>query len=255
MYYLNKIVWFFLNPLVAPLLAAAAGLAFAFRGRRRRYRLGGFAVALLALTVLYFAATPLAVRLLGVPLERPYLKTQAVETLPVADAIVLLGGGVGYAGEFAYPELFEAADRVWHAARLYRAGKAPRVVVSGSNDLKAAVPLLVDLGVPREAMVVDNRSRNTYENSRFTERLLSEGRDAALPPPTVLVVTSAWHMPRALGNFSRTSLKVTPAATDFKASYVIAGCRHWWDYLLPSADTLAAVNYLAKEWVGRLARK
>ena len=55
------------------------------------------------------------------------------------------------------------------------------------RDLAAAVPLLVDLGVPREAIAVDDKSRNTYENSRFTERLLLE-RVLAAGKPTVVIL-------------------------------------------------------------------
>ena len=157
-----------------------------------------------------------------------------------------------------YPDMFEGADRVWHAARAWKAGKAPVVVVSGANDLVATVPLLLDLGVPREAIVVDNESRNTYENSRFTERLLlsraknAEGRGA---PPSVLLVTSAWHMTRALGNFSRTSLAVVPAPCDFSVCNVWLGGSRWWDWIVPSADATARSSYLFKEWLGRLARR
>ena len=245
MYYLNKIVWFFLNPVALSLTGLVVGALFLKRGTRRTA--GGVLLGL-SIAFLWFASSLPCVCLLGLPLERPYLSTQAVESLPSAEAVVLLGGGIGKCGELAYPDMYEAADRVWHAARLYKSGKAPKVVVSGANDLESTVPLLVDLGVPREAIVVDNASRNTYENSRFTERMLSAGS-------SVLLVTSAWHMPRACGNFSKTSLKVVPAACDFSANNAYHGARHFWDWFAPTADNLAKSYYLSKEWLGRLARK
>ncbi len=250
MYYLNKAVWFFLNPLMAALLGAAAGaVLLAFGGGRRRA--WGGVVFVGAFVFLWFASTLAGVAALGLPLERPYLAYEQVEALPEADAIVVLGGGVTKVPARVYPDLFEGADRVWHAARLYRAGKAPLVVVSGSNDLVSAVPLLLDLGVGREAIEVDDESRNTYENSRFTERLLAgTGKGKR-----VLLVTSAWHLPRALGNFSKTGLEVVPAPCDFSAHVAVAGAAHGWDYLTPSADSLARFSYLAKEWMGKLARK
>lgn len=246
MYVINKIVWFFLNPLVVPLVVAIVGAAIA--GRRTR---AGRILVIASLAILWFESTSTCVCLLGLPLERPYLQTQSVDALPQVDAIVLLGGGIGKNDEMVYPDMYEGADRVWHAARLWKAGKAPVVVVSGSNDLAAAVPLLVDLGVPREAVVVDNKSRNTYENSRFTEKLLVGGGTA----PKVLLVTSAWHMPRACGNFAKTSLCVVPAACDFSTHNVFYGIRHWWDWIAPSADSMVRSNYLFKEWLGRLARR
>lgn len=247
MYYLNKIVWFFLNPVTMPLMMAAIGAIAIWRGRDAFRRLGWVAL-MFAFGMLWFESTLSCVCLLGLPLERPYLQFQSVESLPNADAIVVLGGGIGKCEELCYPDMFESSDRVWHAARLWKCGKAPMVVVSGTNDLVSTVPLLLDLGVPMAAIAVDNESRNTYENSRFTERLIGAGKN-------VLLVTSAWHMPRAAGNFSKTSLKVIPAACDFSASNAYFGSRYWFDWIAPSADSLARSNYLFKEWLGRLARK
>lgn len=251
MYWLNKFVWFFLNPVMLPLLAGVTGLLVFRRGKGGWRRLGaGLVVGSLAF--LWFCSTPACVCLLGVPLERPYLAAQTPEALPGADAIVLLGGGIGKSDGLEYPDMADGSDRVWHAARLFKAGKAPRIVVSGANDLAAAVPLLVDLGVPREAILVDNESRNTYENSRFTERLLKE---SGIEAPSVLLVTSAWHMPRALGNFSRTALRVTAAATDFKAHTVRFEERRFFDWVMPYPEGLFVTSVFAKEWLGRLARK
>ena len=247
MYYLNKIVWFFLNPVTMPLMMASIGAIAIWRGRAGFRRLGWVALVF-ALGLLWFESTLSCVCFLGLPLERPYLQFQAAESLPAADAIVVLGGGIGKCEELHYHDMFESSDRVWHAARLWKCGKAPKVVVSGTNDLVSTVPLLLDLGVPRSSIVVDNESRNTYENSRFTERLVGSGKN-------ILLVTSAWHMPRAAGNFSKTSLKVIPAACDFSACNAYFGRRYWFDWIAPSSDSMVRSNYLFKEWLGRLARK
>ena len=252
MYVLNKVVWFFLNPITLPLAGALVGGVLLVRKAPRR-RLGGW-ILFLSLTFLWFESTQVCLYIVGRPLERPYLATQTVDSLPSADAVVVLGGGIGKCDDMAYPDMYDSADRVWHAARLWKAGKAPIVVASGTGELDATVPVLLDFGVPREAIVVDDKSRNTYENSRFTERLLIErAGGAANAAPSVLLVTSAWHMPRACGNFAKTSLRVVPAAADFSATN--ARVRHWWDWVAPGADTLMRNNYYFKEWLGRLARK
>lgn len=253
MFYLNKIVWFWLNPSMLPLLAATIGLLVFFRAKRGALRRLGMAAVVLSLFFVYFTSTLACVCLLGLPLERPYLGAQLAERSPEADAIVVLGGGMGYVEEMEYPDMSDGADRVWHGARLYRAGKAPLIVVSGTNDLHSTVPLLLDLGVPREAVVVDDSSRNTYENSRFTERLLQSRGGGSRQ--RVLLVTSAWHMTRSLGNFSKTSLEAIPAPADFKAHNMYYGRQHWWTWLAPSADNLAQVSAYAKEWLGRLAAR
>ena len=253
MYIINKVVWFFLNPLTLPLVGAiVGGVLLAWKHGWRRVAGAGLLFASLAF--LWFESTPVCLKLVGCPLERPYLAAQTAESLPTADAIVILGGGMGKFSGMAYPEMFDAADRVWHAARLWKAGKAPVIVASGTGELEATVPLLLDFGVPRGAIVVDNESRNTYENSRFTERLLLERLGPSTnAPPSILLVTSAWHMPRALGNFSRTSLRVSAAAADFSATN--SRVWHWWDWIAPSADALMRSNCCFKEWMGRLARK
>lgn len=250
MYWLNKIVWYLMNPMTLAILAMIIGTLLVWRGGRKR-TVGGVLIAV-TLVGLWFASTLTCVCLLGLPLERPFVATQKVESLPTADAVVVLGGGMGKCARMAYPEMYDAADRVWHAARLWKQGKAPIVFVTGTNELAATVPLLLDLGVAREAIIVDNESRNTYENSRFTERML---KLRGIEKPTVLLVTSAWHMPRALGNFAKTSLKAVPAACDFCAFNAYYGDKRACDWFLPSADALVRTNFLLKEWLGRFARK
>ena len=250
MYVLNKVVWFFLNPVVVPLVGALVG-AFLIKRRGTLGRVLLFA----SLALLWFESTLPCVCLLGLPLERPYLATQSADSLPNADAIVLLGGGIVKNAAMMYPDMADGADRIWHASRLWKSGKAPLVVVSGANDLLSTVPLLLDFGVPREAIVVDNDSRNTYENSRFTEKLLCSVKGASASPTRVLLVTSAWHMPRACGNFAKTSLDVVPAACDFCAHNAFHGVRYFWDWIAPSADSMMRTNCFFKEWLGKFARR
>ena len=254
MYYLNKMVWSCVNPIMITLVLMGVGFWLARRpGRRRTW---GVSCWVGAFIWVWFSATPLGVALLGLPLEKPYRDQQSVESLPTADAIVVLGGGMCKANEMVYPDMADGADRVWHAARLYRAGKAPLIVASGVNETQATVPLLVDLGVPREAILVDDVSRNTYENSRFTEKLLkASGSSSQTKEPRILLVTSAWHMPRAQRNFARTSLKVVPAAADFKVSNLLSMHVDFYNWLSPSPEMAHVFSYLEKEWIGRLARR
>lgn len=254
MFYLNKIVWFWLNPSMLPLIAAVAGLWLFLRGKRPLSRRVGLAAIVLALVFMWFASTLACVCLLGLPLERPYLAAQSAEDAPQADAIVVLGGGMSHVDEMMYADMSDGADRVWHGARLYKAGKAPLIVVSGTNDLHSTVPLLMDFGVPREAIVVDDQSRNTYENSRFTEQLLAAQGEEGVRK-RVLLVTSAWHMTRSLGNFSKTSLETIPAPADFKAHMSYYGRHYWWAWIAPTPDNFWQAGAYAKEWLGRFAKR
>ena len=108
----------------------------------------------------------------------------AIETTPTVDAIVVLGGGVsGPAPLRLTVELSDAADRVLYAARLYRDGKAPIVMVSGgaipwlgsvASETEAMQSLLEERGVPAASIIFETKSRNTRENAVFTEQLLAE---------------------------------------------------------------------------------
>src|SRR5690606_38650889 len=136
-------------------------------------------------------------------LERQYAPLMIEESapMPIADAIVVLGG---MTREQAYPrpthEVTEQADRLIYAARLWQDGVAPVIVVSGGvvgiqgpagvSEAVMMADLLGVLGVPDDAILLEEESHNTYENALNTRALLdAEGIDH------VLLVTSAFHMP------------------------------------------------------------
>ena len=209
MYYLNKIVWAMVNPLVLGMLLVVAGIVFACRQRRKT----SIGLLVSAVAWLWFWSMPLVADALGESLESEF-KPVSTETLPKADAIVLLGGGMNAATNvYPHPNLCAAADRVWHAARLYKARKAPLIVPSGTGADLCEVPFLVDLGVPREAIHAEAESRNTEENAKFVANLLKD-RDH----PKVLLVTSAWHMRRALLMYRRYApdFEIVPAPSDYE---------------------------------------
>jgi uncharacterized SAM-binding protein YcdF (DUF218 family) len=174
-----------------------------------------------------------------------------VEAAPIADAIVVLGGAVGPSvPPRVYPDLTDASDRVWHAARLYQAGKAPIVVASGGTlpwkdqefrEADVMQRLLQSWGVPSDSVLLEGASAITYENARFTADLASErGIDR------VLLVTSALHMRRALATFRSQDVNALPAATDYR---VVEQHRTVLD-LLPDAGALAGSTAAIREYVG-----
>ena len=240
-------------PLLASwLLAALAGVLL----WRRRKRAGGILLTI-ALGWLWAWSTPAFSDWLPATLERPHPATP-VEALPAADAIVLLGGGMeaAHPPERLYPDLNAAADRVWHAARLFRAGKAPLILASGGNlpwreidQPEAAVmaELLQEFGVPDVAIIVETSSRTTRENRDNSLPILRE-----LAAHRVLLVTSALHMPRALALFEATGLDVIPAPTDFEVHERDRSHPLRW---LPDAQALADSSRALKEYLGRWANR
>ena len=199
----------------------------------------------------------MAYRWLGGALEREWPVTRA-EDMPTADAIVLLGGGMGSnTNVYPYAEMWSGADRVWHAARLYKAGKAPIVISTGVGERESSLPLLCDLGVPASAVVIEDKARNTEENAKFVERLLKERTHAEAQRPgeeekkKVLLVTSAWHMRRSVLMYRRyaPNLEIIPAAADYEAT-VNTGHPFCIKDLWPDATMFYANSYISKEYIG-----
>lgn len=242
LFVLTKLLTWLVSPLVIALIFGLLAWCQAFRGRRRR------AVAWFALACAWSLvwSSPAFYAWLGYSLEKDY-PPLAAEQMPACGAIVVLGGGVATpAGPVIYPDMSSAADRVWHAARLYRAGKAPVVIPSGLGEAAASAVLLRDLGVPPDAIRVENASRNTAENATRTRALLNE-----MGVRRVLLVTSAFHMRRARLLFEKAGIDVIPAATDHEATLMRARSDRWsLPNLLPSADMLCRNTYILKEYIG-----
>lgn len=213
---------------------------------RNRRRLAGGLLAV-ALLWLWAWTTPFVSALVARTLPDP-TAAQRVETLPSADAIVVLAGHVVPAGARSpYGQIGRTADRAWHAARLYRGNKAPLVIASGGavwdvpGEAPAAVVMrdfIVELGIPPTAVVLETESRNTRENAVNTAAI---ARQRGIT--TVLLVTSPRHMPRAAEAFAKTGMAVVPASFDSRA----AGRHIQLTSLVPSMEALASNTHLVRE--------
>ena len=246
MYLLNKIVGGCLNPLAIGLVLIVAGGLCLWRSWRKT----GFGLLVGAVAWLWLWSTPIMYRWIGGSLESEWPVVKA-EDAPTADAIVLLGGGMGSnTNAYPYAEMWNGADRVWHAARLYKAGKAPLIVPTGRGEQESTVPLLRDLGVPESAIVVENKARNTEENARFVEKIL-EPRNTQNTRKRVLLVTSAWHMRRSVLMYRKyaPSLEIIPAAADYEAT-VNTSHPFCFKDIWPDTNALFANSYIFKEYLG-----
>lgn len=227
---------------------AIAGLLLIGLNRRK---LGAVAVTA-AVFWLWVWSLPIISDMLSASLEGRYLQMSA-EDLPPADALVLLGGGVRPGPpNWPYSDLNEGADRIWHAARLYHAGKAPVVIASGGSfawqgerisEAEAMLGILLDLGVPSAAIMLEEQSRSTRENALYIAKLL-QGQELEI----ILLVTSALHMPRALAAFRAVGIKAIPAPTDFEVMPQPNHPLRW----LPDAGALGNSTRALKEYLGLL---
>jgi len=215
--FLSKLAWFFLAPLNFLLMATAVGLGL-WRWRRtavlgRRLAVGAM-LALIALAVLPIG--PLALR----SLEQRFAPYQPCAGQPIA-GVLLLGGGLQSltANGRIIEDLNSGADRMRYAARLVRDDPALRVLISGGqvftrpgarSEAEGMADLLAELGVPRQRILLERNSRTTAQNAELTARL------AVGEPGSWLLVTSAYHTPRAMGLFRKAGVAVIAAPTDWQ---------------------------------------
>ena len=256
MYILNKIVGGCVNPLVIGMVLIAVGGVMIWC----RWRKTGFGFLGTSIVWFWIWSTPIMYRWIGASLEREWPVVKA-EDAPKADAIVLLGGGMGSnTNVYPYAEMWGGADRVWHAVRLYKAGKAPVIIPTGAGERESSVPLLLDLGVPESAIRVESEARNTEENAKFVEKLLTASDNSKsqlpttnyqLPTKKILLVTSAWHMRRSALMYRKyaPSLEIIPAAADYEAT-VQTGRPFSAKDLWPDATMFYANSYILKEYIG-----
>jgi uncharacterized SAM-binding protein YcdF (DUF218 family) len=228
------------------ILIVAGGMIWRFAPRIRQWGqriLVGAASALAALALL-----PIGDWLL-VGLERrfpPIEDCLAAQDLEPA-GIVLLGGGLGShrMNGRVIDEMNDGSDRLRMAATLARRYAGAPIVVSGGqafdngserSEADAMADLLVELGVAPERIVRESNSRTTAENAALAG-LPSGGR-------RWLLVTSAFHMPRAMGTFRKAGHSVIAAPTDWRVSDGKSL------FLTNAADNLGKLDLAAKEIMG-----
>lgn len=195
-------------------LVLALGLASQLAGARR-LAAGLYAIA--AAAALAIATIPIGDWLLR-PLEDrfPIIETPSERI----DGIVVLGGTMDSAvtASRGAPALNDRAERLTATAILARRHPGARVVVAsgdaglfpqGIPEGPAMAALLADLGVAPARITVEDRSRNTDENARFVRDLARPAADERW-----ILVTSAFHMPRAVGCFRRIGWPVVPFPVD-----------------------------------------
>lgn len=188
-------------------LLALAALLWLIRHRQSAIALAAVAAAWSALW-----SIPAASDSLRGALERRYAVVADAGQLPRADAIVVLGGGSHYTW-LHKPEI--DPDELEHSrlaagARAWLAGRAPVVILSGGGqggdtEARRMAEAIVRLGVPRSALVLEERSHNTRDNAVYSTALAGKGTSRHL-----LLVTSALHMPRAALLFRRAGANITP---------------------------------------------
>ncbi|AYO83307.1 YdcF family protein [Methylobacterium brachiatum] len=243
---LSKVVYFLITPSNLFIFSALAGLVILAATRLRRTGLALAAFGLLGLAV--GGLTPVS-EIALLPLEERF--PSYPEDGPAPAGIIVLGGGIEAGLSEARDQVLgnDAGERPVYLAHLARRFPQARLVFSGGSGFVGGGIAEADiisrhadvLGLPRTRLILENRSRNTQENAAFTAALVQPK-----PGERWLLITSAWHMPRAIGCFREAGFTVDAFPVDYRT-------RGWGDaarFHGFASDGLLQLDLAVKEWIG-----
>jgi len=207
--------------------------------------------ALLGLAILLLASQPFVGRLL-IRAAEGGAERPAVTSLPEVDAVVVLSAGRGTAPGPDRANEWNDANRFFGGVELYKAGKAPLLVFTAAErdaagrsegDVLAAVA--GTLGVPDDAMLITGDVLNTADEAKETMATLTA---KGIASKRILLVTSAFHMPRAREVFTRAGFQVVP----FPVNFAFSADRQLsaLDFF-PSVGALSQTHTALREFYGR----
>lgn len=235
------------NFLIGAGIAGALLLATRFASLGRKLLVGS--VVLLALC----AFSPLGSWLLY-PLESRFPPWDAGKGAP--NGIVVLGGGIDTDSSVAHgTAVFSvSAGRIIAAAALahrypdalvlYSGGNANLVSDDAAKEADYAVEVFESLGISRDRVILERRSRNTFENAEFSKAIA-----APKDGERWLLLTSAFHMPRSVGVFRKAGFAVEPYPTDWR----LAGAADLGTFPVVAVEGLSRADIAMREWMGLLA--
>jgi uncharacterized SAM-binding protein YcdF (DUF218 family) len=245
-FYLAKIFWFLAQPSSLIIAVLIAGAILSGTARRRL----GRRIVLAATVVLVIGGLSPLGDLLIAPLENRFPRAD-IAAGNIA-GIIVLGGAED--GRSTPPRelagLNEAAERFTEAVALARRLPAARLVFSGGSgalfaeeapEADTAARLFEALGVARERITLESASRDTYENAVFTTRLIKPAAGERW-----LLVTSAWHMPRAIGCFRKAGFSAEAWPVDYRTSVAFQPLR----FHSAVTEGWRRIDFVVREYVG-----
>ncbi len=248
-YLLSKLLAFLIMPL-GILLILLISLILT-KNRTKRKIQGAFIILLT-----YIMSCPAIVNFVLAKWEAPQTQIQSIKKHTIG---ILLTGGLNNAG-VKYPgnlNLDFSGDRLWQTLFLYKEGKIDYIIISGGDisilskkkltEIDLAYQFLLKNGVPAEQIILEKEARNTHENAIFTSRIIKEN----FQKPSAVLITSAFHMNRAMACFKKSN--ITPTA--FPSSFI--GYTNNSDIIdfIPNSGMLGVSELIIKEWIGLVAYK
>ena len=245
MFVVSKIAGFFAIPSNLMILMGIFGALLL----RTSWARGGRRLVIASLVLLAIAGLSPIGNILILPLEQRFPAWDSSRGAP--DGIVVLGGAItpDVAAIRNDAALNEAAERMTATVELARRYPNARVIFSGGdgslvhsgNESEAALRLFERLGLAAGRVAAEDRSRNTVENAVFSKQIASPK-----PGERWLLVTSAYHMPRAMGIFRMAGFPVEAYPVDWRTRGVEDALRPF-----PTlAEGLRRTDTAMREWAG-----
>jgi uncharacterized SAM-binding protein YcdF (DUF218 family) len=191
--------------------------------------------------------------LLLVPLETRFPPWDPSRGEPYG--IIVLGGGIdpdlsldNHTTVFTdgSNQFIAAAElgRRYPSALIVYAGGSANLISDQAREADYAIPAFQALGIPRERLIIERRSRNTEENAEFSKEIVGPK-----PGQRWLLVTSAFHMPRSVGIFRKVGFPVEPYPVDWRTR----GRSHRLRFSSSFLSGMSRTEVAAREWIGLFA--
>ncbi len=231
MFIIGKILFFFLSPFVWVFILVIFTALAKTEAKRKK-------LARITLAVLLFFSNPWLINNLQYSLHAPPMPMAANEKYDVG---IVLGGMTSYDRVNKEGHFNMSSDRFIQTALLYKKGHIKKIIASGGqngifsedNFMEAdfIAKNLIDLGIPEEDILIENQSKNTIENARFSKEIMD--RNGGIKTKAVLI-TSAFHIPRATLTFEQAGIAVRPYPCAFS--------------MLPSAIEFTGASMIPASW-------
>ena len=246
-FYLSKILNFLVSPFTWFVLLALAGLMANKPERKRKWWFAAF-------IVLIIFSNPFLANEVMKRWEVPPIHTETI-TKPY-DVGILLGGSLqSFDLSNSRPVYSQSVDRLLQTISLYKSGKVKKILLSGGSgsvtrpgerEADIILKVLEETGIPASDIIIENQSRNTYENAAYSARVLKKENYGSRH----LLITSSFHMRRSMACFHKAGLDPDPFPVDPRSH------RNFYtpeNSVLPHPGALLTWDAMVHEWLGILS--
>ena len=240
MIYLHKILPLIFSPLIMIIVLIFVGLITSSKK-----------ISLIGVIILIVCSLPVVSNKLVAYLESDYQLSKP-SNIASADAIVVLSGMIRTVNskEGLDYEISEASDRIFAGINLFKEKKAPKLILTrGKLPWSVGIPegeylkeIAIINGISENNILLTENVENTDQEAKAIKKLLSEDKHK------VLLVTSAFHMPRAQIVFEAAGINVVPFPVDFQKGL----SKITFMSFMPSANALSGTSFFVREMIGRV---